>query len=118
MARPKKDVKTLKAIVVSFRLNVDRYLELTENAETLGMTIPDFIRKKISGKVLKRKRYSPLDRRVFIELSRIGNNINQLTRQGHLGMRDPRHLGEQLKELKDLLNGIKSRILDNDSKAD
>ncbi|MFD2586100.1 MobC family plasmid mobilization relaxosome protein [Croceitalea marina] len=118
MARPKKDVRALKAIIVSFRLNVDRYLELANNAETLGLTIPEFIRKKISGAVLTRMRYSPIDRKVYVELSRIGNNINQLTKQAHLGMRNPIHLGEQLKELKSLLDELKSKILIDDSKAD
>lgn len=107
MARPKKDVKSLKAIVVSFRLNVDKYLELSDNTESLGMSIPNFVRKKISGKILKRRRYSTLDRKVLIELSRIGNNINQLIRQGNLGMRNPLMLSEQLMELKNLLDSIK-----------
>lgn len=118
MARPKKDVKALKAIIVSFRLNVDRYLELTNNAETLGLTIPQFIRKKISGKVLPRMRYSPIDRKVYVELSRIGNNVNQLTKQAHLGMRNPVHLDGQLTALKSLLEELKSKILNDDRKAD
>lgn len=118
MARPKKDVKAVKAIIVSFRLNVDRYLELANNAETLGMTIPQFIRKKISGSVLTKMRYAPIDRKVYVELSRIGNNINQLTKQAHLGMRNPVHLEAQLKELKHLLDNLKSKIIDNDRKAD
>ncbi|MEM0930927.1 MAG: plasmid mobilization relaxosome protein MobC [Bacteroidota bacterium] len=118
MARPKKDVKKLKAIIVSFRLNIDNYLELNNNAEALGLTIPQFIRKKISGKVLTRMQYSPIDRKVYVELSRIGNNINQLTKQGHLGMRNPVHRSEQLMELKILLDDLKSKILNNDCKAD
>lgn len=118
MARPKKDVKALKAIIVSFRLNVDRYLELANNAEAMGLTIPQFIRKKISGSVLTRMRYSPIDRRVYVELSRIGNNINQLTKQAHLGMRNPVDLEGQLKELQRLLENLKSKILNNDRKAD
>lgn len=118
MARPKKDVKSLKAIIVSFRLNVDNYLELANNAEALGLTIPQFIRKKVSGSVLTRVRYSPIDRKMYVELSRIGNNINQLTKQAHLGMRNPAHLDGQLKALKHLLDHLKSKILNNDSKAD
>lgn len=118
MARPKKDVRKLKAIIVSFRLNVDRYLELANNAETVGLTIPQFIRKKLSGSVLTRMRYSPIDRKVYVELSRIGNNINQLTKQAHLGMRNPVCLDGQLKELKSLLDDLKSNILIDDSKAD
>ena len=118
MARPKKEVKAQKAIIVSFRLNVDKYLELANNAEALGLTIPQFIRKKISGSVLTRMRYSPIDRKVYVELSRIGNNINQLAKQSHLGMRNPVNLETQLKEIKHLLDELKSKILNYDSQAD
>ncbi|UOY04976.1 MobC family plasmid mobilization relaxosome protein [Muricauda sp. SCSIO 64092] len=118
MARPKKDVKALKAIIVSFRLNADKYLELTKNADSLGLTVPQFIRKKISGSVLAKMRYSPIDRKVYVELSRIGNNINQLTRQRYLGMRNPIHLDEQLNEMKLLIDDLKSKIVYDASKAD
>ena len=97
---------------------MDNYLELANNAETLGLTIPQFIRKKISGSVLTRMRYLPIDRKVYVELSRIGNNINQLTKQAHLGMRNLLHLDRQLEELKRLLEDLKSKILNDDSKAD
>ena len=46
MARPKKDIGELKAIRVNVRMTVAEYLILSKNASTLGITIPDYIRKR------------------------------------------------------------------------
>nr|WP_299214975.1 plasmid mobilization relaxosome protein MobC [uncultured Allomuricauda sp.] len=115
MARPKKDIHELKAIRVNIRMTVDEYLILSDNAKTVGITIPDYIRRRVTGRVLPRKRISPEDRQLFVELSRIGNNVNQLTKKIHLGMNDRGNLHEQLMELKNVLNAIKSNIVNNAS---
>ena len=57
MARPKKKIQDLKAIRVNVRMTVSEYLTVSENAETLGIAIPDFIRLKTTGRVLPKKEY-------------------------------------------------------------
>lgn len=118
MARPKKKIQDLKAIRINVRMTVSEYLTVSENADTLGITIPDFIRMKTTGRVLPKKRISPEYRKLFIELGRIGNNINQLTKKVHLGMNNPTVLDEQLSELKRTLDVLKSNIVNRDSQAD
>ena len=115
MARPKKKIQDLKAIRVNVRMTVSEYLTVSENAETLGITIPDFIRLKTTGRVLPRKRISPEDRKLFIEMGRIGNNINQLTKKAHLGMDNPPQLISLLLELQSTLDVLKSNIVNRDS---
>ena len=99
-------------------MTVDEYLILSQNASTLGITIPDYIRKRVTGKALPRKRILLEDRQLFIELARIGNNINQLTKQVHLGMKHPPMLINQLAELKNILDMLKSNIVKSDCQAD
>lgn len=118
MARPKKKIQDLKAIRINVRMTVSEYLTVSENADTLGITIPDFIRMKTTGRVLPKKRISPEYRKLFIDLGRIGNNINQLTKKVHLGMNDPTVLDEQLSELRKTLDVLKSNIVNRDSQAD
>lgn len=118
MSRPKKRIQDLKAIRINVRMTVSEYLTVSENAEILGITIPDFIRMKTTGRVLPRKRILPEDRKLFIELSRIGNNINQLTKKVHLGMNNPPSLIVLLSELKSTLDALKSNIVNRDSQAD
>lgn len=91
-------------------MSVDDYLVMAHNAESLGISIPDYIRKKISGRQLPRTRISPENRQLFVELSRIGNNINQLTRNSHLKMHAPEILLLQLEDLKKVLRELKSDI--------
>jgi len=115
MARPKKELKALKAIRVNVRMTVDEYLILTHNAKTLGITIPEYIRKKVTGKVLPKTKITPHNRELFVQLSRIGNNINQLAKNSNIGIKNPIYLNEQLLELKNTLNTVKSNIVNNDS---
>ena len=118
MARPKKDIQDLKVIRVNVRMTISDYLTATENADTLGITLPDFIRMKTRGKTLPRKRISPEYRTLFIELGRIGNNLNQLTKKVHLGMRNAPLLIEKWSEVKDTLDALKANIVNRDSQAD
>ncbi len=118
MARPKKNIQDLKAIRLNVRMTVKEYLIVAENAETLGITIPDFIRMKTTGRALPRKRIAPEDRKLFIALGRIGNNINQLTKKVHLGMRNVPLLIEKLSGVKDTLDALKANIVSRDSQAD
>src|SRR6056297_3096255 len=118
MARPKKKIQDLRAIRVNVRMTVSEYLTVSENASTLGVSIPDFIRLNTTGRVLPRKRISPEDRKLFVEMCRIGNNINQLTKKVHLGMNNSPQLNSLLLELKSNLDVLKSNIVNNDSQAD
>lgn len=111
MARPKKEIKELKAIHISFRTTVDNYLIVAHNAESCGLSIADYIRKRITCKPLTRFRFSPYERKVYIELSRIGNNINQLTKKAHLGQNQPEKLQDQLGELRKLLYEVKRVVV-------
>lgn len=95
-------------------MTTDEYLKVATNAETLGITIAQYIRKTCTGKSLPTKKINPLDRELFVQLSRIGNNLNQLTKVYNSGIRDPFNIKEQLIELKDLLTFLKSNISDND----
>lgn len=115
MARPKKKIQDLKAIRVNVRMTVSEYLTVSENADTLGITIPDFIRMRTTGSVLPRKKITSEDRKLFIELGRIGNNINQLTKKVHLGMNNTTVLTKQLSELGRTLDVLKSNIVNRDS---
>ncbi|QLG46611.1 plasmid mobilization protein [Costertonia aggregata] len=110
MARPKKDIESLKAIRVNVRMTVNEYLIVSGNAATLGMGIPDYVRKKITSRPLPRTKITPENRQLFVELSRIGNNINQLTRNSHLRMHAPKSLFYQLGKLRKVIHELKSEI--------
>lgn len=118
MGRPKKDIRSIKPIQINIRVGVDDYLIVSENASTLGLGITEYVRRKITGKAMPRTKVAPENRKLFVELSRIGNNINQLTKKAHLGMHTPKILQAELLELKETINLLKSNIVNHDSKTD
>ena len=114
MGRPKKELASLKIIQVNIRMTTDDYLKVSVNAETVGLSITEYIRRKITKKSLPKKKVSPLDRKLFVELSRMGNNLNQLAKVSNAGIRDPFNINKQLAEVKVLLQYLKSNIANND----
>lgn len=114
MGRPKKKLNNLKIVQVNVRMSAEEYLKVSSNAETLGISVADYVRKLGSGKSVPTKKVNPMDRELFVHLSRIGNNINQLTKIYNSGIRDPFNIKEQLSEINGLLTFLKSTISDND----
>src|SRR5690606_35988000 len=100
MGRPKKELVSLKTIQVNVRMTADDHSKVSVNAETIGLPVAEYIRRKCTGKSLPTKKVSPLDRRLFVELSRVGNNLNQLARVSNSGIRDPFRIDQQLGEVK------------------
>jgi hypothetical protein len=114
MGRPKKELTSLKLIQVNIRMSVDDYIKVSDNARTIGLSIAEFIRRKVTKKSLPKKNVSPTDRKLFVELSRVGNNLNQLAKYVNSGIRDPYNIHKQLEEVKALLQFLKSNISGND----
>ena len=115
MARPKKNLEELRAIQINIRYTVKEYLIVSDNANTSGISITDYIRRKTTGSVLPRKKVAPEDRKLFITLGRLGNNINQLTRKVHSNKHYPKQLKEELKSVKNLLESLMLKLVQNDS---
>ncbi len=114
MGRPKKEVSSLKTVQVNVRMTANDYSKVSESAQTIGLSVSEYIRRKTTGKPIPKKRVSPLDRKLFVELSRVGNNLNQLTRVLNSGIQDPLSTYKQLEEVKMLLQYLKSNIANHD----
>lgn len=114
MARPKKDISKQRTIVIAFRVSQSEYVIIGNNAETIGLSTAEYIRRKCTGKSLPNKKVNPLDRKLFVELSRVGNNLNQIARVSNSGIHDPFGITKQLEEVKMLLQQLKSNIANYD----
>ena len=114
MGRPKKELGLLKTIQVNVRMTAADHSKVSVNAETIGLSVAEYIRRKCTGKSLPNKKITPLDRKLFVELSRVGNNLNQLARVSNSGIRDEFSITKQLEEVKMLLQQLKSNISNDD----
>lgn len=101
-------------MVIAFRVSENEYLTISNNAETIGLSMAEYIRRKVTGKSLPKKKVSPLDRKLFVELSRVGNNLNQIAKIVNSGIRDPFSIHTQIEEVKMVLQYLKSNIVNND----
>ncbi|WP_136468880.1 plasmid mobilization protein [Flagellimonas onchidii] len=114
MGRPKKELSELRIVQINVRVTAEEFCKVAANAESLGLSITEYIRRKSTKKSLPTKKISPLDRKLFIALSRMGNNLNQLAKVANSGIQDPLGIAKELTAVKRLINDIKAHITNND----
>lgn len=113
MARPRLSTSELKAIQVCIRFTIEEQLFLEETAKIYGVSIVNYIRRRSLKQQLPKFQMTGIDREILIELSKIGNNINQLTRKvNQTNNCDLEELEGMLYFLKDQLDKIKSKIFE------
>src|SRR5699024_4135090 len=66
---------------ISFRVSENEYSKLKQSAETLNLSVPQFVKSKALGSRLVRPKFDKETRtQIAKELSGIGNNLNQISR--------------------------------------
>lgn len=103
MARPKSSIQNLKLFQINIRLTLNEQVLLEEYAKEYGLSIVQYIRLRTLKKQLPKFRMSVIDRSLLIELSRIGNNLNQITKKVNQG-------DFSLNELREVLEGLDIKI--------
>ena len=116
MARPKKSFCELKLLQINIRLTLEEQIILEEFSKLYGINVVEFIRIRSLKKQLPKNTMPGINRELLIELSRVGNNINQLTKRANQNNPNLNGLKDELYNLSESLNEIKKQLL-NDSKA-
>lgn len=92
MARPTKATDDKRGHIVSFRVNPEEHAVLSAKAAASGVIVSDFARAAALHKPVKPRHSAvPVDAAIFAlvkELRPVGVNLNQLTREMHIGARD------------------------------
>ena len=86
MARPRKPDLERRSAQVNIRLTVNELAKLDQSAAEAGLRVGAFVREAaLHGRVIAqiRKVRQPGDLRLLAALTRIGVNLNQLTRHAH-----------------------------------
>lgn len=66
---------------ISFRVSESEYLKLQQSAETLNMSVPDFVKKKAQGSRLVAPKFDKETRQsIAKDLSKLGANANQIAK--------------------------------------
>lgn len=85
VARPKISPVTKRSIRFSFRVSASEREQLNALAESCGCAPGILIRHKLFKGKFPEQKLAKVDLGVFLELKKIGVNVNQLTRQVNSG---------------------------------
>lgn len=111
MARPKKKLDEIKLLQINLRVTLNEQVQLEEIAKTYGLNVVEFVRRRALQKQLPKFTMPVLQRDLLIQLSRIGNNINQMSKKANQGNPNLKVLESELSSLHKQLNEIKNQLL-------
>ena len=111
MGRPKKKIEEIKIFQINLRVTLNEQIQLETFAKNYGLNVVEYVRRRSLQKQLPKFVMSRLERDLLIELSRIGNNINQMSKKVNQGNPNLKGLEEELLNLNKKLNEIKNQLL-------
>ena len=77
----KKKTKRKEPKQISFRVSESEYLKLRQSADTLNMSVPNFVKKKAQGSRLVAPKFDKETRQsIAKDLSKLGANANQIAK--------------------------------------
>ena len=89
MTRPKKDEQTVRSNSIHIRMNDTEYELLQERANTVNMSIAEFIRNALDNQQVTIKYELVADvpeiKKLIGEFGKIGSNLNQIARYFNQG---------------------------------
>ena len=94
----------VRSAVVPIRFSVEERKALFERAKNFGVSLSEFVRRSALGRRMPPAPPPQINREIYDQLCRIGNNLNQVARKIHEGASIDLELVTTLSELKG--NGI------------
>lgn len=99
---------------ISFRVSESEYEKLRSSAETLNMSVPNFVKKKAQGSRLVAPKFDKETRQsIAKDLSKLGANVNQIAKycnQHQHENPDYDALGRNINAVRERLNEIWEKI--------
>ena len=105
MGRPGVNDSDKRQVQVNIRLTTDENNKVNQFASACGLSPANWMRAKILTGKFPVVKMSPLDTSVYLELKKIGVNLNQVTHKINAGEFPKEYLARQL-ELAELLKKI------------
>ena len=116
MGRPRLNDREKRPVQGNIRLTTDENNKVNEFASACGLSSANWIRAKIFTGKFPVVKMSPLDTSLYLELKKIGVNLNQVTHKINAGEFPKEYLVRQL-ELAELLRNI-INLLTHDRQPD
>jgi len=112
MARPRKEIEYLRLYQVNIRLTESEFKLAQDRASVCGLSVANWIRATaFNSKAPIAKRHL-FHKEIYTSLSRVGANLNQLTKMSHTWNVEYEEIAKQLGFTYDLLKSIQQQILE------
>ncbi|HLX09155.1 MAG TPA: plasmid mobilization relaxosome protein MobC [Thermoanaerobaculia bacterium] len=96
--------------VVAAKLTASQYFDLDVRAKAAGFTIGAYLRRLIQGQPPTGR--WPLARKAIVELSRVGNNLNQLVKLAHEGKPLPAEIHAAVQRVLAQVRALRNALLE------
>ena len=94
---------------ISFRVSESEYLKLRQSADTLNMSVPNFVKKKAQGSRLVAPKFDKETRQsIAKDLSMLGANVNQIAKYCN----QHQHEAPNYEGLEHNINAVRERLND------
>ena len=94
---------------ISFRVSESEYLKLRQSADTLNMSVPNFVKKKAQGSRLVAPKFDKETRQsIAKDLSKLGANVNQIAKYCN----QHQHEAPNYEGLEHNINAVRERLND------
>src|SRR5690606_21360943 len=113
MARPPKEKKEKRAFRYTFRMTEEEMEFLGKLSEYSALPPAEVIRASVFKNRLPQTKMPLLDRQTYLELKRIGNNINQIARHYNSRITVPEHRLKAFDSLSGKLDTLIKALIDD-----
>src|SRR5690554_1263956 len=113
MARPPKERKEKRSFRYTFRMTEEEMEFLRKLSEYSDLPPAEVIRASVFKNRLHKAKVPILDKRTYLELKRIGNNLNQIAKHYNSRITVPEHRLKAFDSLSDKLDSIIKALLND-----
>ncbi|HLS36835.1 MAG TPA: plasmid mobilization relaxosome protein MobC [Sphingobacterium bovisgrunnientis] len=107
--------KQNRTIKITFRVTEAELLEIERLCKYAGMTTSDLVRMAVLTAKIKPADIPLIDQASFVELKRIGNNINQIARGINSGAFDSSLISKNIQSIKINFEKLTTYLINYDS---
>lgn len=107
--RPRLDPADVRTRTIGVRVNASEMASLEHRAQVMGMSPAQWLRHAGLSRQLPPRPTPEINRRMYVELGKIGANLNQLARAQNFGI--PAQQGTMLTTLLRIIREIRLNVL-------
>lgn len=108
--------KTNRYLRLTFRVSEHEMQEIDKRCQYANLSVSDLLRMAVFTATIKSPQIPLVDQQSFVELKRIGTNLNQIAKAINSGFRDGDRLAPGIQSIEKNLDRLTKYLIHNDRK--